>query len=321
MVSKLLLVVPCYNEQDILSVTNSQLNHCFDNLVKENIIHFESKICYVNDGSKDNTWEIIEQISNQNKRVIGLKLSRNFGHQNAVIAGLFNFVDQFDCYISIDADLQDDINVIESMLLKFQEGTSIVYGVREDRSQDTFFKKFTAELFYKLMNNLGVPLVFNHADFRLISNKVLKEFANYKEYNLFIRGIIPNIGFSSDKIFYKRKQRLAGESKYPTFKMISFAWKGITSFSVVPMRLVLYFGVINFLLSVFIGIYVLNSKLSGNTVSGWTSTVLPMAFFSGSNMIAIGLIGEYVGKIYEEVKNRPRYIIEKVHGLDKEREG
>jgi glycosyltransferase involved in cell wall biosynthesis len=170
------------------------------------------------------------------------------------------------------------------------------------------------------MNNLGVPLVFNHADFRLISNKVLKEFVNYKEYNLFIRGIIPNIGFSSEKVFYKRKQRLAGESKYPTFKMISFAWKGITSFSVVPMRLVLYFGVINFLLSIFIGIYVLKSKLSGNTVSGWTSTVLPMAFFSGSNMIAIGLIGEYVGKIYEEVKNRPRYIIEKVHGLEKEGE-
>jgi polyisoprenyl-phosphate glycosyltransferase len=311
---KLLLVVPCYNEQEILHQTNQKLNTYFDQLLEQNIIDSESKICYINDGSKDSTWSIIDQLTKINPRVLGIKLAKNFGHQNAVLAGLFSFIDQYDCYVSIDADLQDDINAIGDMLFKYNEGNSVVYGVREDRSTDTFFKKFTAELFYKIMDKLGVPVVFNHADFRLIDNKVLREFANFKEYNMFIRGIIPTIGFPSEKVYYKRLEREAGESKYPFSKMLAFAWKGITSFSTVPMRMVLWFGVINFIISVIIGLFVLSSKLRGVAVSGWTSIVLPMAFFSGSNMIAIGLIGEYVGKIYEEVKGRPRYIIEKITG-------
>ncbi|OYU66800.1 MAG: glycosyltransferase [Cytophagaceae bacterium BCCC1] len=313
---KLLLVVPCYNEQEILHQTNQKLNIYFDQLLEQNKIDSESKICYINDGSKDVTWTIIDEITKSNSRVLGIKLAKNFGHQNAVLAGLFSFIDQYDCYVSIDADLQDDINAIGEMVAKYTEGNSVVYGVREDRSSDTFFKKFTAELFYKIMDKLGVPVVFNHADFRLIDNKVLKEFANFKEYNMFIRGIIPTIGFPSDKVYYKRLEREAGESKYPFSKMLAFAWKGITSFSTVPMRMVLWFGIINFIISVIIGLFVLSSKLRGVAVSGWTSIVLPMAFFSGSNMIAIGLIGEYIGKIYEEVKGRPRYIIEKISGDD-----
>jgi glycosyltransferase involved in cell wall biosynthesis len=313
---KLLLVVPCYNEQEILHQTNQKLNLYFDQLLEQNKIDSESKICYINDGSKDVTWTIIDEITKSNSRVLGIKLAKNFGHQNAVLAGLFSFIDQYDCYVSIDADLQDDINAIGEMVAKYTEGNSVVYGVREDRSSDTFFKKFTAELFYKIMDKLGVPVVFNHADFRLIDNKVLKEFANFKEYNMFIRGIIPTIGFPSDKVYYKRLEREAGESKYPFSKMLAFAWKGITSFSTVPMRMVLWFGIINFIISVIIGLFVLSSKLRGVAVSGWTSIVLPMAFFSGSNMIAIGLIGEYIGKIYEEVKGRPRYIIEKISGDD-----
>lgn len=313
---KLLLVVPCYNEQEILELTNQRLNTYFDQLLEKNSISADSKICYINDGSKDTTWSIIDKLSAENSRVIGVKLAKNFGHQNAVLAGLFSFIDQYDCYVSIDADLQDDINAIGEMVEKYKKGSSVVYGVREDRSSDTFFKKFTAELFYKIMEKLGVPVVFNHADFRLIDNKVLKEFANYKEYNMFIRGIIPTIGFPSEKVYYKRLEREAGESKYPFRKMLAFAWKGITSFSTVPMRMVLWFGVINFVFSFLIGFYVVWSKIQGTAVSGWTSTLLPMAFFSGSNMIAIGLIGEYVGKIYEEVKGRPRYIIEKISGTN-----
>jgi glycosyltransferase involved in cell wall biosynthesis len=313
---KLLLVIPCYNEQEVLHLTNQKLNTYFDWLLEQNIIDSESKICYINDGSKDATWSIIDELTKTNSRILGIKLAKNFGHQNAVLAGLFSFIDQYDCYVSIDADLQDDIHAIGEMVSKFLEGNSVVYGVREDRSTDTFFKKFTAELFYKIMDKLGVPVVFNHADFRLIDNKVLKEFANFKEYNMFIRGIIPTIGFPSEKVYYKRLEREAGESKYPFRKMLAFAWKGITSFSTVPMRMVLWFGVINFIISVIIGLFVLSSKLRGVAVSGWTSTLLPMAFFSGSNMIAIGLIGEYVGKIYEEVKGRPRYIIEKISGSD-----
>jgi polyisoprenyl-phosphate glycosyltransferase len=313
---KLLLVVPCYNEQEILHQTNQKLNIYFDQLLEQNKIDSGSKICYINDGSKDITWTIIDEITKSNSRVLGIKLAKNFGHQNAVMAGLFSFIDQYDCYVSIDADLQDDINAIGEMISKYTEGNSVVYGVREDRSSDTFFKKFTAELFYKIMDKLGVPVVFNHADFRLMDNKVLKEFANFKEYNMFIRGIIPTIGFPSDKVYYKRLEREAGESKYPFSKMLAFAWKGITSFSTVPMRMVLWFGIINFIISVIIGLFVLSSKLRGVAVSGWTSIVLPMAFFSGSNMIAIGLIGEYIGKIYEEVKGRPRYIIEKISSDD-----
>jgi polyisoprenyl-phosphate glycosyltransferase len=309
---KLLLVVPCYNEQEILNQTYQSLSNYYSELISNKIIDTESKICFVNDGSRDKTWEIIDDICKKDSRIIGIKLSRNFGHQGALVAGLLHHKDQFDCYISIDADLQDDMRAIEGMLEKYNLGAKIVYGVRNDRTTDSFFKRFTAETFYKIMQKMGVPVVFNHADFRLIDNQVLDEFSNFKEFNLFIRGIIPMIGFQSDKVFYKRFEREAGESKYPLRKMLIFAWNGITSFSTVPMKLVLWFGILNFVFALGLGVWVLVSKFFGFTVQGWTSILLPMTFFSGSNMIAIGLIGEYIGKIYEEVKGRPRYIIEKV---------
>jgi glycosyltransferase involved in cell wall biosynthesis len=311
MTPKLLLVLPCYNEEAILVNTDHKLNLFYDTLIEQKIISSDSKICYVNDGSRDNTWDIIDSLTHKNPRVLGVKLSKNFGHQNALLAGLFEYRNLFDCYISIDADLQDDINAIIPMIEKFNEGASVVYGVRDDRSTDTFFKRFTAEAFYKVMNGLQVPVVFNHADFRLIDNRILNELDNYREVNMFIRGIIPTIGMKSDKVFYKRLEREAGETKYPLKKMLTFAWNGVTSFSTMPMRFVLWFGVFNFVLSVFLALYALSAKFFGYTAAGWTSTLLMMAFFNGTNMIAIGMIGEYVGKIYEEVKARPRYIIEK----------
>lgn len=314
---KLLLVVPCYNEQEILEKTYSTLSMYFSELKERNAITADSKICFVNDGSRDSTWIIIDSICKRDENIIGLKLSRNFGHQAALVAGLLHHKNQFDCYVSIDADLQDDLRAIDGMLEKYKEGSKIVYGVRNDRSTDSFFKRFTAESFYKLMQRMGVPTVYNHADFRLIDNQVLNEFSNFGETNLFIRGIIPMIGFQSDKVYYKRLEREAGESKYPLRKMLIFAWNGITSFSTVPMKLVLWFGIFNFVFAMGITAWVLVCKLFGFTVQGWTSIVLPMTFFSGSNMIAIGLIGEYVGKIYEEVKARPRYIIESVLNEEK----
>lgn len=314
---KLLLVVPCYNEQEILEKTYSTLSMYFTELKERNAITADSKICFVNDGSRDSTWIIIDSICKRDDNIIGLKLSRNFGHQAALVAGLLHHKNQFDCYVSIDADLQDDVRAIDGMLEKYNEGSKIVYGVRNDRSTDSFFKRFTAETFYKLMQRMGVPTVYNHADFRLIDNQVLNEFSNFGETNLFIRGIIPMIGFQSDKVYYKRLEREAGESKYPLRKMLIFAWNGITSFSTVPMKLVLWFGIFNFVFAMGITVWVLVCKLFGFTVQGWTSIVLPMTFFSGSNMIAIGLIGEYVGKIYEEVKSRPRYIIESVLNEEK----
>jgi len=289
----------------------------FSELKERNAITADSKICFVNDGSRDSTWIIIDSICKRDSNIIGLKLSRNFGHQAALVAGLLHHKNQFDCYVSIDADLQDDLRAIDGMLEKYNEGSKIVYGVRNDRSTDSFFKRFTAETFYKLMQRMGVPTVYNHADFRLIDNQVLNEFSNFGETNLFIRGIIPMIGFQSDKVYYKRLEREAGESKYPLRKMLIFAWNGITSFSTVPMKLVLWFGIFNFVFAMGITVWVLVCKLFGFTVQGWTSIVLPMTFFSGSNMIAIGLIGEYVGKIYEEVKARPRYIIETVLNEEK----
>lgn len=318
MTPKLLLVLPCYNEEAILNLTDTKLNAFYDSLIDQKIISNESKICYVNDGSRDATWDIIEKLSQHNSRVLGVKLSKNFGHQNALLAGLHTYKGLFDCYISIDADLQDDLNAIIPMIEKFNEGAAVVYGVRDDRSSDTFFKKFTAETFYKIMTWLKVPVVFNHADFRLIDNRVLEELENYKEVNMFIRGVIPTIGFKSDKVFYKRLEREAGETKYPFQKMLTFAWNGVTSFSTMPMRFVLWFGAFNFLLSACLGIYALFAKFAGYTTSGWTSTLLMMAFFNGANMIAIGLIGEYIGKIYEEVKGRPRYIVEHSSMVKKE---
>ena len=310
--SRLLLVVPCYNEEAILNHTYSVLNQYYRDIIARGLVTADSKICFVNDGSRDRTWDIIEELCAKDSLIIGVKLSRNFGHQSAIMAGLEKHVDDFDCFITIDADLQDDINAITGMIEKHAEGAMIVYGVRGDRSSDSWFKRSTAEGFYEIMQKMGVPVIFNHADFRLMDRRVLQELGNYKEINLFLRGVVPLIGFRSDKVVYSRLERIAGETKYPLSKMILFAWNGITSFSTFPMRLVLYFGVFNFSLAMLIVIYIVASYLIGFTVPGWTSTMLPLTFFSGSNMMALGLIGEYIGKIYEEVKGRPRYIIEKI---------
>ncbi len=310
--ARLLLVIPCYNEQEILQHTHAILKQYLQEIKASGLVEAGSKICYVNDGSRDRTWEIIEALSDQDPEVIGVKLSRNFGHQSAIMAGLEHHVDDFDCFITIDADLQDDIHAMTGMLEKHRDGARIVYGVRNDRSSDSWFKRTTAEGFYKVMQHMGVPVVFNHADFRLMDRRVLQELGNFREINLFLRGVVPLIGFQSDKVFYKRGERLAGESKYPVKKMLLFAWNGITSFSTYPMRLVLYFGFFNFIVAMAIVVYALLAYLAGYTVPGWTSTMLPITFFSGSNMMALGLIGEYIGKIYEEVKGRPRYIIEKI---------
>lgn len=309
---RLLLVVPCYNEQAILRDSYTKLSRQYSRLISDFVIAKESKICFVNDGSYDRTWEIIEEISGVDSMILGVKLSRNYGHQSAILAGLEHFKCQFDCFITIDADLQDDTSAIEHMLGKYKDGALVVYGVRDDRSSDSWFKRVTAESFYKLMTLMGIPIVFNHADFRLMDRRILDELGNFREINMFLRGIIPLLGFKSDKVYYKRAERMAGETKYSLVKMVLFAWNGITSFSTFPMRLVLYFGILNCMLAMLIISYIAFSYFFGYTVPGWTSTLLPMMFFSGFNMIALGLIGEYVGKIYEEVKGRPRYIIEKI---------
>lgn len=308
----LLLVIPCYNEEAILHYTYSTLKTYYADIKQRGLITPGSKICFVNDGSRDRTWEIIEELSLKDPDVIGVKLSRNFGHQSAILAGLEHNIDNFDCFVTIDADLQDDINAITAMIQRYQEGSMVVYGVRDDRSTDSWFKRSTAEGFYKVMQRMGVPVVFNHADFRLMDRRILQELGNFREVNLFLRGIIPMIGFKTNKVFYKRLERTAGETKYPLSKMLLFAWNGITSFTNFPMRLVLYFGVLNFMLAMAIVTYIVVAYFFGRTIPGWTSTILPITFFSGFNMIALSLIGEYIGKIYEEVKARPRYIIEKV---------
>lgn len=310
--ARLLLVIPCYNEEAILYRTYAKLNTYYNGIKEQGLIAENSRICFVNDGSRDKTWSIIEELCSKDQNIIGVGLSRNFGHQSAIMAGLEQHVNDFDCFITIDADLQDDINAITAMIEKHREGAMVVYGVRSDRSSDTWFKRFTAEGFYVLMQKMGVPVVFNHADFRLMDQRVLKELGNFREINMFLRGIVPLIGFKNEKVFYSRLEREAGETKYPLNKMLLFAWNGITSFSTFPMRLVLYFGFANFLIAMLIVVYILFSFLIGHTVPGWTSTMLPLTFFSGFNMMALGLIGEYIGKIYEEVKGRPRYIIEKI---------
>jgi glycosyltransferase involved in cell wall biosynthesis len=310
--ARLLLVIPCYNEEAILYRTYAKLNTYYNGIKEQGLIAEDSRICFVNDGSRDKTWSIIEELCIKDKNIIGVGLSRNFGHQSAIMAGLEQHVNDFDCFITIDADLQDDVNAITAMIEKHREGAMVVYGVRSDRSSDSWFKRFTAEGFYVLMQKMGVPVVFNHADFRLMDQRVLKELGNFREINMFLRGIVPLIGFKNEKVFYSRLEREAGETKYPLNKMLLFAWNGITSFSTFPMRLVLYFGFANFLIAMLIVVYILFSFLIGHTVPGWTSTMLPLTFFSGFNMMALGLIGEYIGKIYEEVKGRPRYIIEKI---------
>ena len=308
--SKILyVVIPCYNEEEVLEETTKQLKKKMNDLIKKKIISSKSKVMYVNDGSKDRTWEIIKDINKKESLFTGLTLSRNRGHQNALLAGLMTAKNYADVVISMDADLQDDINAMDEMLAKYYEGCDIVYGVRSARDKDTWFKRFTAESFYKFMKVLGVDIVYNHADYRLTSKRVLEAFSNFKEVNLFLRGMFPLVGYKSDIVYYERNERFAGESKYPLKKMLNFAWDGVTSFSVKPLRLICGVGFIIIFISVCIMIYSLVRKLSGNTVDGWTFLSISIWFIGGLQMISIGIIGEYIGKMYSETKQRPRYII------------
>ena len=305
----LYMVIPCYNEEEVLLETTKRLKEKLNGLIKKKIISAKSKVMYVNDGSKDKTWELIKQIHNNDSMFTGISLSRNRGHQNALVAGLLTAKDYADVVISMDADLQDDINAIDGMLEKYYDGCDIVYGVRSARKTDTLFKRVTAEGFYKFMQMMGVDVVYNHADYRLTSKKVLNNFQDYKEVNLFLRGIFPLIGYKSDKVYYERAERFAGESKYPLKKMLNFAWDGITSFSVKPLRLICGLGFIILFISIIIMIYSLIRKISGNTIDGWTFLNISIWFIGGLQMISLGIIGEYVGKMYNETKARPRFIV------------
>ena len=307
----LYIVVPCYNEEEVLHETTKRLKEKLDKLIKNKKIKKDSKVLYVNDGSKDNTWAIIEEINKNDKMFTGISLSRNRGHQNALVAGLLTAKEHADIIISMDADLQDDINAIDEMIEKNNNGCDIVYGVRNKREKDSWFKRTTAEGFYKFMKIMGVDVVFNHADYRLTSKRVLDNFADYHEVNLFLRGIFPLIGFKSDIVYYERNERFAGGSKYPLKKMLNFAWDGITSFSVKPIRMVLNIGIIMFVISIIMLIYALTVKILGNTVSGWTFIICSIWMIAGVQMLSLGIIGEYIGKIYSETKARPRFVIEK----------
>lgn len=306
----LTIVVPCYNEEEVLPETISVLLEEINYLIETNIISKDSKILFVDDGSRDRTWSIIYKNSLESEIIHGLKLARNVGHQNALLAGLITVNKTSDCVISIDADLQDDVGVIKDFIQKFREGFDIVYGVRKRRNTDKFFKKATALGFYKMMQRLGVNLVYNHADFRLMSKRAVEELEKFEEVNLFLRGIVPLLGFPSTSIYYNRKERLAGDTKYPLKKMLSFAFEGITSFSVTPIRFVMLVGMISFITSLLFGTYFITLKFLGETQTGWTSLITSIWLIGGLQLIAIGLIGEYVGKVYKESKRRPRYSID-----------
>lgn len=308
--TKVYVVLPCYNEEAVLHETSSRLMDLFDKMEQTGQVSPESRIVFVDDGSKDKTWQIIAELSERHQRIQGIKLAHNAGHQNALFAGLMTVREECDCAISIDADLQDDINVIPQFVQKFDQGCDIVYGVRNKRETDTFFKRTTAQGFYKFMNAMGVEVVYNHADYRLMSRRALAGLAEFGEVNLFLRGMVPLIGYRSDCVYYDRAERFAGESKYPLKKMLSFAFDGITSFSVKPIKMVWALGVIVCCLSVLAALYVLISMLWSHTAAGWASLMISIWFIGGVQLISIGLIGEYIGKIYKETKRRPRYIIE-----------
>ena len=307
--TKLYLVIPCYNEQDVLPITSKLFLKELTDLIEKSKISDESRILFVDDGSRDHTWEIIEQLSNEDNHYIGMRQSRNRGHQNTVLAGLMETRGVADITISIDCDGQDDITAMESMVDAYHDGCEVVYGVRSKRDTDTFFKKHTAESFYRILNWMGAEVVYNHADYRLVSGRVIEELANFKEVNLFLRGMIPLVGFKSTSVYYERHERMAGTSHYPLSKMIGLAIDGITSMSVKPIKLITGLGLAVSMLS-FIGvIWAIVTQLVGRTVAGWTSTVCMVCFMGGVQLICLGVIGEYIGKIYMEVKGRPRYII------------
>lgn len=314
----LYMVVPCYNEEAVLEETTARLKEKFESLIKEDKISPKSKVLYVNDGSKDNTWNLIKQIHDKDKMFRGICLSRNRGHQNAVLCGLMQAKEEADMVISMDADLQDDINAIDEMVDKYHEGFDVVYGVRNSRKTDTFFKRFTAQAYYKMLLFMGVDIVYNHADFRLMSKRVLKEMENYKEVNLFLRGIVPMIGFPSTNVYYERHERFAGESKYPLKKMLHFAFDGITSLSVKPIRLITTVGAGIFFLSICMLIYSIVIHFLGKSLVGWSSLMVSVWALGGLQIFSIGVIGEYIGKIYMETKARPRFIVQEYLNDDEE---
>lgn len=303
------IVIPCYNEEEVLPITSKMFLEELEYLIKSEKVSDESRILFVNDGSKDSTWEIIQKLSNDNHYFLGISQSRNRGHQNTVLAGLMEAKDHADITISIDCDGQDDIKAMEAMIDAYHEGCEIVYGVRSDRTTDTFFKRFTAQSFYKLLNVMGAEVVYNHADYRLISSRVLRELANFKEVNLFLRGMVPLVGFKSTSVYYERHERLAGESHYPLSKMLALAFDGITSLSIKPIRIITVMGICISVIS-FIGvIWAVIIHLLNQAVTGWASTLCVICFMGGIQLISLGVLGEYIGKIYLEVKARPRYII------------
>lgn len=307
--AKLWIVIPCYNEEEVLPVTAPMFLQEIKELAKQGLITEDSRILFVDDGSKDSTWKIINNLAFTDEHYIGIQQSRNRGHQNAVLAGLMEAKDNCDITISIDCDGQDDIHAMEDMVRAYHDGCEIVYGVRNDRSSDTFFKRFTAQSYYKVLNALGGNVIYNHADYRLVSSRALQEFANYKEVNLFLRGMFPLVGFKSTSVYYERHERLAGKSHYPLSKMLALAFDGITSLSNKPIRLISMMGIVVSFLG-FIGIvWALVAHILGHTVAGWASMVCVMCFIGGIQLICTGVLGEYIGKIYMEVKHRPRYII------------
>ncbi len=308
--NRLFCVIPCYNEQEVLPETSRRLKEKMESLIRSGKISEDSRVVFVNDGSRDNTWNMIQELHRENPLFQGINLSKNMGHQNALLAGLLTAKDVCDAAISMDADLQDDINAIDEMVDKFLEGADVVYGVRSKRTTDTFFKRFTAESYYKLVNALGAKTVYNHADFRLMSRRALLGLAEFGEVNLFLRGIVPMVGYNTEIVYYERAERFAGESKYPLKKMLSFAVEGITSLSTKPIKMITGLGIFIFFVSILVLIYSLVRYFTGHTITGWTTTVISVWAIGGLMMISLGVIGEYVGKIYLETKNRPRFIIE-----------
>lgn len=306
----LYFAIPCYNEEAVLPETSRRLREKFAALRASGRISEGSRICFVDDGSRDRTWELIANLHAEDPTFSGIKLSRNRGHQNALLCGLMTLRDRADCVISMDADLQDDINAIDAMLDQFEAGCDVVYGVRSKRETDSAFKRMTAEGFYRVMRALGADVVFNHADYRLMSRRALDALAEYKEVNLFLRGMVPLIGYKSGVVYYERAERFAGESKYPLKKMLSFAWEGITSLSVQPIKLITRLGALMFCVSLVMLIWFLIRHFTGHTVQGWSSLAVSIWAIGGLELLAIGVVGEYIGKIYLETKGRPRYLAE-----------
>ena len=310
-------VVPCYNEQDMLPLSAPILRDKWRSLMDRGAISRDSRITLVDDGSADGTWQIIRELCDAPDSLFSaVKLSHNRGHQNALLAGLESVMDRCDAAVSLDADLQDDIDVIDRFIEEYENGCDIVYGVRDDRSSDSFAKRVTAQGYYKFLKLLGVDIIYNHADYRLMSRRALHALSGYRETNLFLRGIIPELGFPSAIVTYARKEREAGESKYTLPKMLKLAFDGITSFSVRPIRILAVVGVLTLLVAVVMAVYTLVRHFTGNTVSGWSSLMISIWFLGGLNLLALGVVGEYIGKIYSEVKQRPRYIVEETVGLD-----